>query len=72
MFENNLTQKKLLKRKSIMDDLEKAKKENIAWKINQLETKLYDFNLRKYPKVFWNSYEKGTYRKKEEKMEVSS
>lgn len=66
MFENNRTEKRLLKRKSIMDELEKAKEEGITWKINQLEAKLYEFNRKYYPNVFWNSAEKGTYRKPKE------
>ena len=40
MFENNRVEKRLLKRKSIMDSLEKAKEEGISWKINQLESLL--------------------------------
>ena len=67
MFENNRVEKRLLKRKSIMDSLEKAKEEGISWKINQLESKLYEFNKKHYPNVFWNSVEKGTYRKPKEK-----
>lgn len=66
MFSNNLTEKRLLKRKSIMDSLEKAKEEGISWKINQLESKLYEFNKKHYPNVFWNSSEKGTYVKPKE------
>ena len=66
MFENNRTEKRLLKRKSIMDALEKAKEEGIAWKVNQLESKLYEFNRKYYPNVVWNSAEKGTYRKPKE------
>lgn len=66
MFSNNLTEKRLLKRKSIMDLLEKAKEEGISWKINQLESKLYEFNKKHYPNVFWNSSEKGTYVKPKE------
>lgn len=67
MFENNRVEKRLLKRKFIMDSLEKAKEEGISWKINQLESKLYEFNRKHYPNVFWNSAEKGTYRKPKEK-----
>ena len=62
MFENNIVQKRLLKRKQIMDDLEKAKNDGIDWKVRQLESKLYMFNRKHYPNVFWNSAEKGTYR----------
>ena len=49
-----------------MDSLEKAKEEGISWKINQLESKLYEFNRKYYPNVFWNSAEKGTYKKPKE------
>lgn len=66
MFENNRTEKRLLKRKSIMDAIEKAKEEGITWKVNQLESKLYDFNRKYYPNIIWNSPEKGTYRKPKE------
>ena len=67
MFENNITQRRLLKRKSIMDEIEKAKEEQVMWKVNQLESKLYDLNQKYFPNVFWNSNEKGTYRKEESK-----
>lgn len=67
MFENNIVQKRLLKRKQIMDDLEKAKNDGIDWKVRQLESKLYTFNKKHYPNVFWNSAEKGTHRKPKEK-----
>lgn len=63
MFENNITEKRLLKRKKIMDDIEKEKENNNNWKVNQLESKLYEFNRKYYPKIFWNSSEKGTYKK---------
>lgn len=66
MFENNIVQKRLLKRKELMDNLEKAKEENNSWKVNQLESKLYEFNRKHYPKIFWNSSEKGTYIKLKE------
>lgn len=52
MFENNIVQKRLLKRKGLMDNLEKAKEENNSWKINQLESKLYEFNKKYYPTIF--------------------
>ena len=39
MFENNRTEKRLLKRKSIMDAIEKAKEEGIIWKVNQILSK---------------------------------
>jgi negative regulator of genetic competence, sporulation and motility len=66
MFGNNETERRLLKRKSIMDALEKAKEEGITWKVNQLETKLYEFNRKYYPNILWNSAEKGTYKKSKE------
>lgn len=66
MFENNIVQKRLLKRKGLMDNLEKAKEGNNSWKINQLESKLYEFNRKYYPTIFWNSSEKGTYIKPKE------
>ena len=69
MFGNNETERRLLKRKAIMDALDKAKEEGITWKINQLENKLYEFNRKYYPNIFWNSKEKGTYKKPEEVKE---
>lgn len=66
MFGNNIAEKRLLKRKALMDALEEAKKENIEWKIKQLESKLYLFNSKYYPNIFWNSAEKGIYRKEVE------
>lgn len=67
MFGNNIVQKRLLKRKKMMDDLEQAKKDGLDWKVRQLESKLYMFNKKYYPDVFWNSTEKGTYKKPKEK-----
>ena len=61
MFENNIVQKRLMKRKSYMDELEKAKEVGNDWEIRQLEGKIYEFNRKHYPNVFWNSSEKGTY-----------
>jgi len=66
MFENNIVQKRLMKRKSYMDELEKAKEAGNDWKIRQLEGKIYEFNRKHYPNVFWNSLEKGTYIKPKE------
>ena len=61
MFENNIVQKRLMQRKSYMDELEKAKEVGNDWEIRQLEGKIYEFNRKHYPNVFWNSSEKGTY-----------
>lgn len=69
MFENNIVERRLMKRKAMMDELEKAKEENNTWKINQLESKLYEFNKRHYPNISWDSNSKGTY-KKENKEET--
>ena len=66
MFENNETEKRLLKRQAIMDKLEKAKEEGISWKVNQLETKLYEFNKKHYPNIMWDSSKIGTYKKSKE------
>lgn len=71
MLGNNIVQKRLLKRKKIMDDLEEAKKQNIDWKIRQLESKLFMFNLRNYPNVFWDS-SNGTYIKEKEEMKENA
>ena len=65
MFENNIVQKRLLKRKQIMDDLEKAKNDGIDWKIKQSESKLACFDRKYYPNILWDST-KGTYRKPKE------
>lgn len=70
MFENNIVQKRVLKRKKMMDDLEQAKKDGKDWKVRQLEGKIALFNKKYYPENVWNSSEKGTYRKpKTEKIE---
>lgn len=66
MFGNNETERRLLKRKEIMDALDKAKEEGITWKVNQLESRLYEFNKKYYPNIFWDSKEKGTYKKPKE------
>ncbi len=65
MFEDNITTKRLLKRKSYMEALEKAKEENNDFKVRQLEGKIAMFNRKHYPENHWNSKEKGTYVKKE-------
>ena len=46
------------------EKLDKAKKENNEWKVNQLEGKIADFERRCYPKYIWES-SKGTYKKPE-------
>lgn len=71
MFENNIVQKRLMKRQSYMNALEKAKEEGNEWKVRQLEGKIYEFNRKHYPNIFWNSSEKGTYRKPKERKELA-
>ena len=69
MFENNIIQRRLMKRKSYMDELEKAKEDGKDWKVRQLEGKIYEFNTKYYPNIFWNSSEKGTYIKEKKVAE---
>lgn len=64
MFENTIAQKRLLRKKKLLDELEKAKNDNNEWKINQLEMKIKNFEKKYYPNVLWDS-SKGSYVKKE-------
>ena len=70
MFGNNIVQRRLMKRKLYTDELEQAQKDGNDWKARQLEGKIYDFNRKHYPNIFWNSAEKGTYKKTIEKEEI--
>lgn len=63
MFENNPTQRRLIKRKAYMDALEKAKEEGKDWKVKQLENKIAVMNKKYFTEPFWDSFTKGTYRK---------
>ena len=65
MFENTVTYRRVMKKKALMDTLEKAKEENNEWKIRQLEGKIACFDRKYYPNVLWDS-SKGTYRKPKE------
>ena len=65
MFENTVTYRRVMKKKTFMDALEKAKKENNEWKIRQLEGKIACFDRKYYPNVLWDS-SKGIYRKPKE------
>ena len=65
MFENTVTYRRVMKKKALMDALEKAKKENNEWKIRRLEGKIACFDRKYYPNVLWDS-SKGTYRKPKE------
>ena len=67
MFENNIIQRKLIKRKNMMDKLKDAEDNNKDWEANQLISKIHSFNNIYYPRVFWDSSTKGTYRKKANK-----
>lgn len=69
MFENNIVQRRLLKRKAWMDELEKAKADGNEWKARQLENKIFEFNKKHYPNQLWNSKEKGSYKKPIENKE---
>lgn len=62
MFENTVAYRRVMKKKALMDALEKAKEENNEWKIRQLEGKIACFDKKYYPKVFWDG-SRGTYRK---------
>ena len=66
MFENNNTQKRIMKRNMLMSQIKEAEENNILWKKNQLEIKLYNINTKHYPSVFWDSSKKGTYKKRNE------
>lgn len=63
MFEKTRAYKHTLKKNQLLNDLSKAKEDNNVWKINQLEGKIYCFNRKYYPNIFWDSSLKGTYRK---------
>ena len=65
MFENTIAYKRMMKRKPLVEAVEKAKEEGIDWKIRQSEDKLTCFDRKYYPKVLWDSA-KGTYRKPKE------
>ena len=65
MFENTVTYIRVMKKKALMDALEKAKEENNEWKIRQLEGKIACFDRKYYPNVLWDS-SKGTYHKPKE------
>ena len=65
MFENTVAYRRVMKKKALMDALEKAKEENNEWKIRQLEGKIACFDRKYYPNVLWDS-SKGTYRKPKE------
>ena len=65
MFENTVAYRRVMKKKGLMDALEKAKEENNEWKIRQLEGKIACFDRKYYPNVLWDSYN-GTYRKTKE------
>lgn len=65
MFENTVTYRRVMKKKALMDALEKAKEENNEWKIRQLEGKIACFDRKYYPNVLWDN-SKGTYRKPKE------
>ena len=65
MFENTVAYRRVMKKKALMDALEKAKGENNEWKIKQLEGKIACFDRKCYPNVLWDG-SKGTYRKSKE------
>ena len=65
MFENTVAYRRVMKKKALMDALEKAKEENNEWKIRRLEGKIACFDRKYYPNVLWDS-SKGTYRKPKE------
>ena len=66
MFENTIAYKRMMKRKLLVEAVEKAKEEGIDWKIRQSEGKIACFDRKYYPKVFWDS-SKSTYRKPKER-----
>ena len=51
-----------MKKKLLMDALEKAKEEGNEWKIRQAQGKLDCYNKKYYPNMIWDS-NKGAYRK---------
>lgn len=64
MFGNTVAHRRAMKKNALLEKLDKAKKENNEWKVNQLEGKIADFERRCYPKYIWES-SKGTYKKPE-------
>lgn len=69
MFENTIAKKRMEKKNNLLNEIEKAKEEGNDWKLRQLEGKLADFNAKKYPTVFWDTMQKGTYKKPKEEKE---
>ena len=65
MFENTIAYKRMMKRKLLVEAVEKAKEEGIDWKIRQSESRLACFDKKYYPNILWDGT-KGTYRKSKE------
>lgn len=62
MFGNTDAYKRIMKKKLLMDALEKAKEEGNEWKIRQAQGKLDCYNKKYYPNMIWDS-NNGAYRK---------
>ena len=54
----------LAKIKRKKEKLENEYANAVGYKKNQISTKLYDLKCKYFPKLFWDSKVKGTYRKK--------
>lgn len=63
MFDNTLAAKRMLKKNSLIEALSLAEKENNEWKKRQIEGKIACFERKCRHNIFWNTTEKGTYKK---------
>ncbi len=52
----------LIKRKGILDKLNKAKEKGETWKVNQLQNRLDILDKKKTPTIIWDS-SKGTFKR---------
>lgn len=64
MIENTIAYKRTLKKENLLKQLEDAKKSNKDGLVRQLESKIALLERKWHPTVFWDSYNKGAYRKK--------
>lgn len=61
MFGESIISKRVEKKNKLLLQLEEAKAQKKDWKVKQIESKIYDFEKKYYPKVLFSG---GTYRKK--------
>lgn len=68
MFGNTIAYRRMLKKDKLNKELTEAQENKNDWKIKQIEAKIAMFNIKNYPKLFWDSNQKGTYIKKESEV----